>query len=360
MLSNRRREARSLHHRPTATPAGPADLNLATGWYVALRSPALKRSPTRVDLFGSSFVAWRSADRTPVLMPLHCPHMGAALSGGRIVDGAIECPFHRWRFGPDGGCVSLPGDRRTPAAARTPVLPTVERDGYVWAWYGSGEPLYPLPGPSLGAPGQLAAFPVFWLEDPAGTTVRRILENTFDPDHLVALHGLDVRGHTGTDLLDDDRADALFGPADLPESRMGAIFSWPSYAGWLGRVSDAVGLNAARFELRVAAWPTVQHIYYFADDVPLYHLVLAVTPIAPDRSVQQIAVAVSRHGGGAVDRLRYAVHRGEVTVAARQDLPVFDTMRSGDRHGIYVAGDRSLREFRRFYERWTVPVDQRA
>jgi len=359
VLSVRRREARSFY-RPAAAPAGTGDLNLATGWYVVLRSAALRRSPARVDLFGASYVAWRAADRAPVLMPLHCPHMGAALSGGRVVDGSLECPFHRWRFRPDGSCRSLPDDRRPPAAARTPSLPTTERDGYVWVWHGGDQPLYPLPGTALGAPGLPPTYPVFHLEDPAGTTVRRILENTFDPDHLVALHGLNVRGSPESEILDAEAAEAVFGATPVSGSRMGAIFAWPSYAGWLGRVSDAAGLNADRFELRVAAWPTLQHVYYFADDVPHYHLVLAVTPVAEERTVQHIAVAVSRHGGGLTDRLRYAVHRGEVTVAARQDLPIFDTMRRGDQHGIYVAGDWPLREFRRFYQRWTDPAQQHA
>lgn len=357
MLSTRRREALSLHQQASGQDPQPGDLNLATGWYVALRSSALRGSPTRVGLFGSTFVAWRAKDRTPVLMPLHCPHMGAALSEGRIVAGALECPFHRWRFGSDGACVSLPSDRRPPAAARAQVLPVTERNGYVWAWHGSETPAYPVPGPTMGE-GQFSAYPVFQLEDPAGTTVRRILENTFDPDHLVALHGLTVRGGTDTTLLDTAQADSMFGPAELPASRIGAVFSWPAYAGWLGRFSDAVGLNADRFELRVAAWPTLQHVYYFADGTPLYRLILGATPVAAGRSVQHIAVAVARHSRGPAGLLRYAVHRGEVTVAARQDLPLFDTMRDGDRHGIYVPSDRPLREFRRFYQRWTGPVDQ--
>lgn len=288
-------------------------------------------------------------------MPLHCPHMGAALSGGRVVDGTLRCPFHHWQFGPDGRCRELPGGRRAPAAARLPVLPTTERDGYVWFWYGTAEPLHALPGPAIDQPGPAPAYRVFHLEDPTGTTVRRVLENSFDPDHLVALHGLEVQGSTDADFLDAARADAEFGAVDPPDSRLCAVFSWPSYGGWLGRVSGALGLNARRFELRVAAWPTLQHLQYFADGVPLYRLILAVTPVAADRTVQHIVVAVDRHGQRVRDRLRYLVHRGEVMVAARQDLPVFDTMRPGDRHGIYVPGDRPVREFRRFYQRWTSP-----
>lgn len=27
-----------------------------------------------------------------------CPHMGASLAGGQVVDGVVACPWHAWRF----------------------------------------------------------------------------------------------------------------------------------------------------------------------------------------------------------------------------------------------------------------------
>lgn len=27
-----------------------------------------------------------------------CPHMGASLAAGRLVDGIVTCPWHEWRF----------------------------------------------------------------------------------------------------------------------------------------------------------------------------------------------------------------------------------------------------------------------
>lgn len=341
---------------PVSGPAVSTTLNAAMGWYVALRSRRLRRSPVRVDLLGRPYVAWRGPGGRPALMHAHCPHMGAALFTGDVVDGTLRCPFHHWRFDADGRCSELPSGRRPPAAARIPVVATTERDGYVWFWHGTPEPLYPLPAaPGAGAsPGP--AHRVFRLEDPAGTTVRRVLENSFDPDHLVALHGLDVRGATAAEFLDADRADEEFGVVPRPDARLCAVFSWPSYDGWLGRLSGALDLNAEHFELRVAAWPSLQHLEYRGDGQILYRLVLAVTPVAVDRSVQHIAVTVVRRGRSVQEASRYLMHRAEITVAARQDLPVFDTMRSGDRHGIYVSSDRPVREFRRFYQAWTPDV----
>lgn len=336
----------------SSTVPGPRTVpNLAVGWYVALTSPSLTSKPRRVDLFGRQFVAWRDSDGSPVLMSGHCPHMGAALYEGRVVDGTLECPFHRWKFSSDGNCVGIPSGGRIPPRARTVSLPTEERHGYVWVWYGSPQPLYSLPRMPLKEKGE-PTFRLFRIADTTRTTVRRILENAYDPDHLVALHGLTVRGDATATELDESESAGVFGAAEIPGSRYCVRLSWPAYTGWLGKVSTPLGLNARRFDLLVEGWPTCQYFVYLADGVVQYRLLLATTPIAQDRTVQHLAVAIHQSGRRFGDALRYLLHRGEVTVAARQDLPIFNTIRPGDHHGIYVPTDRALRVFRKFYQRW--------
>ncbi|MGW0011166.1 Rieske (2Fe-2S) protein, partial [Streptomyces tendae] len=144
-----------------------------------------------------------------------------------------------------------------------------------------------------------------------------------------------------------------------PEDRCDATLTWPSYRGPLGPVSNAFGLNADEFTLRLRGWASCQEIEYFADGRRLYRMVLAVTPIGEHHSVQHINAAVDADGAGIVGWLRSLVHRAEVQVAARQDLPVFDTLLPGDRHGIYVPGDEAVRRFRRFYQQW-VELAQRG
>ncbi|MFI0777064.1 Rieske 2Fe-2S domain-containing protein [Streptomyces sp. NPDC021212] len=327
--------------------------NLASGWYVALPSAELRRGPRRTTLFGDACVAWRGEDGRAHVQGAICPHAGAALYGGKVVDGALECPFHRWRFDESGACVFVPG-RRPPARAAVTSLPTRECSGYVWVWYGNGPPRYEPPDlPDLRA----RRFPStrsFRLADPTRATTRRILENTYDPDHLVALHGLTVAGDARiTFPAARESADAD------PEERCDATLTWPSYRGVLGTVSNVFGLNADEFTLRLRGWASCQEIEYFADGRRLYRMVLAVTPIGEHRSIQHISAAVDADGTGILGRLRALVHRAEVQVAARQDLPIFDTLLPGDRHGIYVPGDEAVRRFRRFYQQW-VELAQRG
>lgn len=65
-----------------------------------------------------------------------CPHRGTPLSAGRVVDGAIECAYHGYRFGSDGRCRLIPaiGSASTipPKAHNRSAHSVVEKYGLVW------------------------------------------------------------------------------------------------------------------------------------------------------------------------------------------------------------------------------------
>ena len=342
------------------TAAVRSGFNLAASWYVALASRELtRRRPKAVRLFGRPLVAWRDGAGRAVLMPRSCPHMGASLADGKIVDGELRCPFHHWRFDGSGECVQVSGKSRVPRTARLRTYPVVERHGYVWAWYGSEEPMFPLPElPALGA--GRPRYRTFRFADTTNATVRRILENTYDPDHLVALHGLEVSGPLGLRMLDGPEDTPDHGPPITAEAWLGAELAWPHYTGKLGALTRLLGTNAQKFVLRVDGWPSGQRISYFADGELRYRLLLATTPIATNRTVQHIAVAVENHGRFWSDLMRYWVNRLEITVASDQDLPIFNTIEPGDRHGIYLEGDRGVLRFRKHYQSWVDRVTDHA
>lgn len=335
-------------------------MNLAASWYIALPSHELTARPKALTLFGRPLVAWRDHVGRAVVMSRTCPHMGASLAEGRVVDGALRCPFHHWRFDGTGRCVDMPGVERVPRGARLRTYPTGECHGYVWAWYGSEEPMFPLPEfPVLDT--VPPTFPRgFRLADMTGATVRRILENTYDPDHLVELHGLEVSRPPGLRMLDRPEDIAGHGPPIPAEAWLGAELTWPGYTGRLGTVTRLLGTNARRFVLRVDGWPSGQRITYLADGVTQYRLLLATTPIGPNRTIQHIAVALEPTGRLWRDLRNYLVHRPEITITSNQDLPIFNTIEPGDRHGIYVDRDRGTRLFRKYYQQWVDRVTDDA
>lgn len=50
----------------------------------------------------------------PVAMRDRCAHRFAKLSGGKIVDERLQCPYHGWQYGNDGKCVYIPACPRDP------------------------------------------------------------------------------------------------------------------------------------------------------------------------------------------------------------------------------------------------------
>lgn len=54
------------------------------------------------EVNGVKVAVFRSAEGF-VAVSDTCPHMGASLTNGRLVDGAVECEWHHWRFDPATG-----------------------------------------------------------------------------------------------------------------------------------------------------------------------------------------------------------------------------------------------------------------
>lgn len=96
------------------------------------------------DFLGTRIIIYRNEQGQPVVQSAYCPHVGADLSGGEIVDGKVRCPYHHWKFAADGRCAEIPGETLIPGAARIYNYPAAERWGMIWAFNGE-EPLYPLP-----------------------------------------------------------------------------------------------------------------------------------------------------------------------------------------------------------------------
>lgn len=111
------------------------------GWFFVHYADELAAGEVRaVRYFARDLVLFRGEDGTPGLLDAYCPHLGAHLGKGGVVQGdTIECPFHAWRFNAEGFCTAIPyAKRMIPRAKREPLTrayPVVERDGVLWAWY---------------------------------------------------------------------------------------------------------------------------------------------------------------------------------------------------------------------------------
>ncbi|MFF7728688.1 Rieske 2Fe-2S domain-containing protein [Streptomyces sp. NPDC008001] len=109
-------------------------------WYPILPAEEVRNDkPTGVRRMGQELVLWRDLDGNLVCQGARCPHKGANLADGRMKGNTVECPYHGFRYGPDGACKAVPAmgsEARIPGSLRVPVLPVREAHGLVWLWWG--------------------------------------------------------------------------------------------------------------------------------------------------------------------------------------------------------------------------------
>ncbi len=111
---------------------------LRNAWYVAAWSDEIGREPLARTFLDEPVVLYRDTRGTPIAMADRCPHRFAPLSKGKLVDDAIECPYHGLRFGSDGRCIfNYHGP--VPKAASVRRYPMMERYGLAWIWMGDAD-----------------------------------------------------------------------------------------------------------------------------------------------------------------------------------------------------------------------------
>lgn len=154
-------------------------------WHAVALSREVTVRPLRRLLFGRALVLWRAPEGVRALADV-CPHRGAPLSGGVVVDGAIACPYHGYRFDGVGRCVHVPVTGEAAPIRATPVT-VREEEGLVWASFGA--PAREPPRLGLGA-GWSRVLISHGLPAP----FELVVENFMDSGHTGILHRGLVRG----------------------------------------------------------------------------------------------------------------------------------------------------------------------
>lgn len=116
----------------------------AAHWYAVARSPALgKGRPLGIQRLGRLLVLWRDTAGEAHCADAACPHRGADLGLGRVRQGALECPYHGFRYDGGGACLAMPCEGRDAKPSRGLALrmhPVREAHGFLWAWLGGRVP----------------------------------------------------------------------------------------------------------------------------------------------------------------------------------------------------------------------------
>lgn len=142
--------------------------------------------PLGVTLMGEKVVVARLGDKV-VALEDRCPHKGAALSLGQVLDCKLECPYHGWQFDDTGHCVRIPAREEVTATLNRNATAYHASDSSGMIWVCLAEtPKYDIPKfPELNDPSYrvLQGEPYVWK-----TSTPRRLENFVDFAHFAFVH----------------------------------------------------------------------------------------------------------------------------------------------------------------------------
>jgi len=287
-------------------------------WFpLALSSEVAEGRVIGRDFLGTRVILYRNSAGEIVVQSAYCPHLGADLSVGQVVDGRIRCAFHHWSFDRTGICVHIPTGDKIPPGARIFTYPSAEAWGLVWAFNGES-PLFAPPEMPGAEPEELAWRAYFRTIRPIDPWVGT--SNGVDFQHLRSLHGIPA-----------------IDPEMIEVGRYGLEYQVTA-PGFLqhGRIT---GTNTFSQRLSIGGDDT----WMLFSGAPLArgktagYFAIAVRQPASDKPEAQAALSAK------LDALKLFVDR-----LADEDGPVLDTIRF--RKGVLTASDRHLARFLKYVD----------
>jgi phenylpropionate dioxygenase-like ring-hydroxylating dioxygenase large terminal subunit len=170
-------------------------------WYAVEFSSEISSSPKLLRIFDQELVLYRTSDGRIQAMKNTCVHRGASLALGTVDRDCIICPYHGWKYQPDGTCIDIPSQSPTASIskqAKMTVYPVREQYGWIWLYLGDREP-GSLPTISNLPQAESSGFRSIQGQVDCQANYERALENVLDFAHAPFVHA------------------GAFGNPDLPE-----------------------------------------------------------------------------------------------------------------------------------------------
>jgi vanillate O-demethylase monooxygenase subunit len=159
-------------------------------WYVACTPNEIDEKPLGRKICNEQMVFYCGPDGVVAALEDFCPHRGAPLSLGSVVEGKLVCGYHGLEMGCDGKTVAMPG-QRVRGFPDIRAYPAVERHGFVWVWPGD---------PAQADPAKIHHLP--WAESPdwayggglyhIACDYRLMIDNLMDLTHETYVHSTSI------------------------------------------------------------------------------------------------------------------------------------------------------------------------
>lgn len=131
--------------RMPATLVSTESADFPQSWYPVSRSSDLRSGQhVTTEIFGRSWLLFRTTAGNIGMTSRRCPHMGVDLARGKVVGESIECPLHGYRFDIDGNCLNAPPNTQGSPEGVLNQLVCRERYGIVFAFLGDS-PTFEIP-----------------------------------------------------------------------------------------------------------------------------------------------------------------------------------------------------------------------
>jgi len=281
-------------------------------WFpVALASELGTGAVMGRDFLGTRVILYRDPTGKALVQSAYCPHLGADLSVGQVVDGHVRCAYHHWRFDCTGRCVDIPTGDKIPPGAKIATYPSGEAWGLIWAFNGE-TPWFPLP--SIPGIEERELISETHFRGTRATDPWVAVSNGVDFQHLRTLHGLSAVDPEAVTVGTHSLEYRIEAPSLLQHGRI-------------------TGVNTFS-----------QHLTIGDQDV---FMLFSGAPIAHGRSMGFYCFGVRDTGdgrptaAGKLDDLHGFVQR-----LLAEDAPVLDTIRFRPR--VLVASDRHLARFLKY------------
>lgn len=175
-------------------PGTPCGEYMRRFWMPVAMTDQIGDLPYRIRVLGEDLVLFREKKEGKLgLTHLHCAHRNMSLEFGIIEEGGIRCSYHGWKYGLDGTVLETPCEPPASQVSKKACLgayPVIEYKGLAFAYLGPKETMPPFPVmDTFDEDGDemlpsLIKSPCNWLQ---------VMENAWDPFHVVYLHTLAVR-----------------------------------------------------------------------------------------------------------------------------------------------------------------------
>ncbi|MEX0366293.1 MAG: aromatic ring-hydroxylating dioxygenase subunit alpha [Ruegeria sp.] len=175
-------------------PGTPCGEYLRRYWLPVAMTDQVSDLPYRIRILGEDLVLFREKGEGKLgLTHLHCCHRNMSLEFGIVEEGGIRCSYHGWKYGLDGTILETPCEPPASQVKNRTCLgayPVIEFKGLAFAYLGPPQTTPPFPVmDTFDEEGDemlpyLITSPCNWLQ---------VMENAWDPFHVVYLHTLAVR-----------------------------------------------------------------------------------------------------------------------------------------------------------------------